>query len=674
LLKEWRSGILSYGCAVTAVGLALLLTQLIRPLIEPSIFPLFFAAVMVSAWYGGLGPGVLATILTVFIIDYFYIPRFYSFTVDWSSLVRLGVFLLVAILITSLTAARKRAAEVLRGSEERFRAVTESANDAIISATSGGKIIEWNKGAQAIFGYSKEEALGQSLVSLMPERFRDGHQKGLDRFQSTAEPRLIGKTVELQGLRKDGSEFPLELSLATWQIRKNRYFTGFIRDITKRKQAEDSIRRLNAELEGRVVERTTQLEGTIKDLQREMAEHKRAVKEKEELLHDLTERNKELTILHKTARLLQDEQKPTPELLQDIVMILPTAWQYPELAAARVAFDGVEYKTLGFSPSSLTQRVDFTTSSGKHGLVEIVYLRETPNGAKNPFLPEEKSLLDSLTEMLRLHVERKEAKEQTDQVTRELIQRNQDLLDLEQEMRRVEPLAALGWMTGAIAHELGTPLNSVLGYTQLLAEEELTENARDDLKTIETQIRRMTNIVQYYLDRTRASPRDFSQVNLNELIRDTLLLVKPNFEQKGIEVTLLLTEPLPALSAHAASLQRVLINLLNNALDAMQEGEKVTIATRDGVSSEHAKPGMIVEVKDTGEGIVPDFLPKIFDPFVTTKEPKTGTGLGLVVCQEIIKRHGGTIRITSQVGAGTCVTIFFPIHEAMSQSISAEKK
>jgi signal transduction histidine kinase len=184
----------------------------------------------------------------------------------------------------------------------------------------------------------------------------------------------------------------------------------------------------------------------------------------------------------------------------------------------------------------------------------------------------------------------------------------------------------------------------------------------------------MTNIVQYYLDRTRDSPRKVNQVNLNGLIRDTLLLVKPNFEQKGIEVTLLLTDALPALSAHTASLQRVLINLLNNALDAMKEGGKVTIATRDGVSSEYAKPGVIVEVKDTGEGIAPDFLPKIFDPFVTTKEPKMGTGLGLVVCQEIIKGHGGTIGITSQAGAGTCVTIFLPIQEAMSQSIPAEKK
>src|ERR1043166_6884297 len=112
--------VLSYGCVVVTIGLALLLTQFIRPLIAPSILPLFLAAVMVSAWCGGFVPGLLATILTVFIIDYFYIPRF--FTADWSSLLRLGVFLLAAILISSLTAARQRVTETLRRSEERFRA------------------------------------------------------------------------------------------------------------------------------------------------------------------------------------------------------------------------------------------------------------------------------------------------------------------------------------------------------------------------------------------------------------------------------------------------------------------------------------------------------------------------------------------------------------------------
>ena len=127
------------------------------------------------------------------------------------------------------------AAESLRASEERFRAISQSANDAIISADTDGKIVSWNTGARAIFGYEEEEVVGQSLTLLMPESFREGHRNGLARFLATGIPHVIGKIVELRGLRKDGTEFPLELSLATWETRQGKFFGGIIRDITQRK-------------------------------------------------------------------------------------------------------------------------------------------------------------------------------------------------------------------------------------------------------------------------------------------------------------------------------------------------------------------------------------------------------------------------------------------------------
>ena len=125
-----------------------------------------------------------------------------------------------------------RGEEALRESEQRYRAVAYSAPDAIISADGSGNIISWNKSAQDIFGYAEQEILGEPLSILMPEQFRDSHQRGLKRIGSTGESNVIGKTVELQGLRKDGSQFPLELSLATWQTEKGTFFTGIIRDIT----------------------------------------------------------------------------------------------------------------------------------------------------------------------------------------------------------------------------------------------------------------------------------------------------------------------------------------------------------------------------------------------------------------------------------------------------------
>ena len=307
-----------------------------------------------------------------------------------------------------------------------------------------------------------------------------------------------------------------------------------------------------------------------------MSEHRKVEEEKQRLLHDLKERVKELTALHYTAHLLQDPERTIPILLQQIVAILPTAWEHSELATARIVFDGMEYRSTNFVSTPWTQCARFTTAGGKHGLVEITY-PERPSQTKPPFLEEEKSLLDSLAEMLQLHLERKEAKESSDEVTRELVERNKELWSLQQEMARVGQVAALSWMTGAIAHELGTPLNSVLGYTQLLAQEELPEKARRHVKTIESQVQRMAAIVQYYLDRTRGSTSKRGLVNLNELVKETLLLLRPVFAEKGVNVIAELAELLPSLNAHSGSLQRVLINLLNNAVDAVEQEGRITM-------------------------------------------------------------------------------------------------
>jgi len=153
-----------------------------------------------------------------------------------------------------LTAALRRAVEVnhlasraehverqLIESRERFRAVVESAPDAIALADYRGLIMSWNKAAQSLFGYSEEEVLSQPLTLIMPARYREAHQKGLERLRATGEARIIGKRVELYGLRKDGSEFPLELSLGTWKTATGIFYSGIIRDITERKRAEEAL-------------------------------------------------------------------------------------------------------------------------------------------------------------------------------------------------------------------------------------------------------------------------------------------------------------------------------------------------------------------------------------------------------------------------------------------------
>ncbi|MBI5098331.1 MAG: PAS domain S-box protein [Nitrospirae bacterium] len=136
---------------------------------------------------------------------------------------------------------RKYAEDVLMESEERFHSVAQSATDAIISIDSSGVIVFWNTSAERLFDYPVEEAIDKSLTIIMPHQFREAHQKGLSRLTSTGESSLIGKTIEIVGLKKDGSEFPIELTLSTWKTNKGTFFTAIVRDITSRKQAEQML-------------------------------------------------------------------------------------------------------------------------------------------------------------------------------------------------------------------------------------------------------------------------------------------------------------------------------------------------------------------------------------------------------------------------------------------------
>ncbi len=140
---------------------------------------------------------------------------------------------------------RKFAEEKIQDSEERFHSVANTAKDAIVSIDSNGEIIFWNTAAENIFGYSADEAVGKLITLVLPKEFHDAHQKGFDRIIKTGESKIIGKTVEVAGLRKDGRAFPIEISLSTWKVKAGVFFTAIIRDITERKKLEKKLRTLS---------------------------------------------------------------------------------------------------------------------------------------------------------------------------------------------------------------------------------------------------------------------------------------------------------------------------------------------------------------------------------------------------------------------------------------------
>jgi putative solute:sodium symporter small subunit len=164
--------------------------------------------------------------------------------------------------LNRMDARHRQAEEKVRASEEKLRALADTAKDAIISADSRGNIIYFNPGAEHIFGSPASGLIGQPLTLLMPERFHPAFWRGLERFLSKGEAHVIGTTVEFAGQTLEGREFPLELSLATWKTGEGTFFTAIIRDITRRKRAEEKIKTLNEDLK----RRSAELEAANKEL------------------------------------------------------------------------------------------------------------------------------------------------------------------------------------------------------------------------------------------------------------------------------------------------------------------------------------------------------------------------------------------------------------------------
>jgi signal transduction histidine kinase len=238
----------------------------------------------------------------------------------------------------------------------------------------------------------------------------------------------------------------------------------------------------------------------------------------------------------------------------------------------------------------------------------------------------------------------------------ELQRINEQLWQVQKQLGRAERLAALGQMTAAIAHELGTPLNSVLGYTQLLGKEVTSREGREKLAIIESQVRVMSQAIRNALDQTRTPTVERRPVALTALIEETLALLAPMLRAKGIAVTRALDAAPPMISADARGVQQILLNVLTNAVDALEQGGRITVAA-EAYTDNGGPPGVRLRISDNGKGIAAEDVARVFQPFFTTKAVGRGTGLGLTISQDIARAHDGAIRVDSRPGTGTTVEI-----------------
>jgi len=238
------------------------------------------------------------------------------------------------------------------------------------------------------------------------------------------------------------------------------------------------------------------------------------------------------------------------------------------------------------------------------------------------------------------------------------VQEREELLKqaTRQQVGRSEQLASVGRLAAGVAHEINNPLTGVLAFADLLREKEnMDAQDRQDLELIIRETKRAREIVKGLLDFARETPQVKTQVNVNDLVRHTILLLGKRDALEDIQLVEALTEPLPQVLGDKNQLQQVLINLSLNACEAMPNGGTLLLATSG------ANGSVVIEVTDTGCGIKPEHLDKVLEPFFTTKPVGKGTGLGLSVSYGIVQQHGGTLDVESQEGKGTTFKVTLPV-------------
>ncbi|MGQ0810782.1 MAG: PAS domain S-box protein [Nitrospiraceae bacterium] len=658
-----------------------------------------------------------------------------------------------ALSVKGLTVRAEHMEQALHASEVRFRALVESATDAIVLADQGGHIISWNKAAERLFGYEKEEALGHSLSMLMPARYREVHETGLARVVGTGQTRVVGKTVELVGLTKQGREFPLELSRAWWSTQEGSFFSGIIRDITERKRVE-SVQHMQLAVSHALAAADTiedaapallqamgealewdvgmlwRIDSQAQTLRCETIWAKSFAKidefvalsrvtalppgiglpgrvwSKDEAawIHDVAEdpnfpraptavraglhgafafpiRTGE-RIEGVIELLSRDKREPDPPFLQITADIGMKISQFMDRKqgdrALRQAYEETE-RILASLPGGILILNDKTEIIYANMLAEQYFARAGQTLLRQPLLEAIPMtgtscalLKQDLTSInLPTRQRRQDPDFEADQRTYRyrlfpvtirgnVPQTGMIIWDvteekhLQEQIMQTEKLASLGTMVSGMAHEINNPAQAILGMAELIREEEHVENIREYATDIITYAKHVSGIVRDFASYTRMSARDGdSDVDLQERLEEAVKMVRrgPHF---GYVEVVTHYQPLPPLRVRKVEIDQLFVNLISNAVQAMNGKGRLTLST----VKENDR--LTVRITDTGCGIPPSLLQRIFDPFFTTKGPGKGTGLGLSIAHTIVTKYGGALHVESEEGKGTTFTLCFP--------------
>jgi len=515
------------------------------------------------------------------------------------------------VIVSRDISERRRAADT-------FRVLLESAPDGFIGVDRDGRISVVNSQAEQMFGYTREELLGATVEDLIPARMRQRHEAHREGYARTPQVRPMGaRGVELIARRKDGTEFPVEISLSPIRTERGLLTATIIRDVTERRKAEMQKAALMREQTAR-------------------AEAEAAQRRFYELVQDLDAIVWEMDL--GTRRLTFVSRRAT-ELLG-----------YPQERWLGISGDWLEH----VQPEDRESVRKFLSAVAEQGPSTIEYRARAANGHR--------FWLRLIVYVVRDQYNRAR---QLRGLTVDITERKQ----MEETLRTSEKLAVTGRLAASIAHELNNPMGAVINLLYLIENQPgADEHTRTYAQMAQREMNRVAHITRQMLGFYRDST---APTNLNpvEVLERTLELHSSTMRDAGLTVDCNF-EPVPAIHGFAGELRQVFSSLLLNAAEATSRNGRIRLkvtSSRDW--GDLQRGGVRITVADNGSGIRPEDRQRVFEPFFTTKG-ENGTGLGLWVSLGIVRKHGGSISLRSSVReghTGTVFSVFLPIQNSIGQ-------